>query len=512
MGLESGIFDHHGGLNFDKAAGFRKMSSFRKYLGAKPSQALFVFHVLLATISSHAAPINQGDAVPARCQGGSFEIPAQFSKTVMWSILSDLDSVELVKLQKGLTAPQSDCASKIKSQVDAWLASIKSKPSADLWAFRAGYSFYTNPNKSVALNAAQEAIKLAKQEHAAGYYYKAVSLRYTQAQDITDALVATSVSKDADPFDLVLRRRAIQLLKNRLNGMALFNAAEKWTKAYPNDVDVMLTFFHAALTAKKFKVADEALRKLRAMDLASEGTSEPALRGEILNAQEKYREASVIFQSLLDDKTLSSRKRWHYQKQYLVSVVGQKKWREVRTTLDQLLLLEPTNEEYIRLFDAAIDNGGVDPVNPLADLEQALKTSPESITVKYALAKIFIKEFEYGPRLDKANLITRAETLTSQLSYAQPQSIDAAFLNAKVLFLKKVFSKAENAIRPAIEGTKKGDAKYRSSLSEIYEVAARIAWARGDWGEAKRLAREGIARIPLRADKAPLQQLLASIK
>ncbi len=429
----------------------------------------------------------------------------------MWQILSDLDTLELTRMQKGWTKAQENCFDKIKTQSETWIREYKGKPTADLWSFRAGLTFYTNSNKSVSLASAQEAVKLVKYDHAAAEYYKAVSYRYSQTKDITEALIRASTSTEKEPFDVVLQRRSMMLLRSRLKGQALFSTAAKWAKSYPNELEVQLIFFEAAIDIKNISSAQATLKQITKLDLSSSETSEPALRAEILNAQAKHQDAALVYKSLLSESGLTARKKLHYQKRYLESVAAMKSWREVRTTLDDLLMQDPGNARYRSLFDASIENGGLDPLNPIDDLEKALKVNAESFVIKFTLAKALINEFESGARQDKATLLARAEALTSQLSYADSSDIDIAYLNARVLYLKKVFSKAENEITPAIASSKAQGITFQTPLSDLYEIAARIAWARGDWGEAKRLAREGIGRISMRSEKIPLQKLLQQI-
>ncbi|HVJ65996.1 MAG TPA: hypothetical protein VM901_12120 [Bdellovibrionota bacterium] len=489
------------------------MTSFREYLGAKRRQAGFVFHVALVSLpitTRAASPIN-ADFLPSRCASATIELPATFDKKVMWPILADLDAMERATVQKGRTPEQQACFENLKTQVGAWLAARKERPSAEQWAFRAGFLFHTEANKSAALAAAQEAIRYAKNPAAVAEYYRSLSLRYSQVRDINDALGRASISSDAEPFDVTVRRRAMMLLRGRLSGRPLLDLSERWSKLYPTEVDVQLVHFHAALDAGEYKDANATLEKLKAMDLGATDTSEPALRAEILIAEGKYNDASLIYKSLLSEASVAPKKRLQYQRLYLRSLVGLGAWREVRTLLSELLPAEPSDAELLAHFDEAIDKGGVDPLNPLEDLEAALRLSPESTLIKYALAKVYIKQFEDGPRLDKANLINRAETLAAQLAFAEPGSVDVGYLNAKVYYLKKVYSKAEFAIVPAINDSKRSGAKFKTTISDLYEVGARIAWSRGDWGEAKRLAREGISRINLRAAKAPLQELLKQI-
>jgi hypothetical protein len=476
--------------------------------------------LIFASTSSWGNQIINQDFIPNHCAASdSKALPEGFAKAEMWKFLQDLDTLELTKLQRGWTKAQQDCSLRLKQIGEEWLKNFKEKPSADLWAFRAGFSFYTNPNKTIALSAAQEAQALTSKPHAAAGYFKAVSLRYTQTKDITDALVNASISTETEPFDQVLRKRAMLLLKPRLTGQALFVTAQKWAKAYPKDVDVILSYFDAAIQIKNIKSAKEILEKLKNFDLSATETSEPALRAEILTAQKKFEDAALIYSSLLSEKNLRPQKRDHYRKRYLEAVVAMKSWNQVRTILEQLLLQDPSNQRYQTLLDASVRNGAINASDPINDLEKLLKLSPESIVIKYALAQVLINEFENGARQDKAVLIARAETLASQLSFAnsiatnQPSgvAIDVAYLNARVLFLKRVFSKAENEIVPAIKSSKEAGVKFQTSISDLYEIAARIAWARGDWGEAKRLAREGISRIPLRPAKEPLQRLLQQI-
>lgn len=489
------------------------MSSFRKYLSAQRCQIGFVFHLaVLVPISSRAGQISNPDIIPARCtQGVETALPAEFQKTAMWSLLRDLDALELLRAQKGWTSDQQNCVAKIKAQGEAWINNYSGKPSAEVWAFRSGFLFYTNPNKSLALAAAIESEKLGASEHALAQYYKALSLRHSQTKEINDALIGASISLADQPFEVLLRRRAMFLLRQRLRGAALLGVAKQWAKFYPRDIDVMLTYFDSAIQTKSIESAEEIFKALAALDLSNSETSEPALRAAILSVQGKYQDASLIYKSLLEEPTLSAARRTNYQKHYLDAVAALGSWKEVRRTLESLLPLDPMNGRYRDLLDQSINGGAVDAAAPIDDLEKALALNPDSFTIKYALAKILINEFENGARQDKANLIGRAETLTSQLSFVRADAIDVAYLNARVLFLKKIFSKAENEIAPAVTASKKRNATFQTPIVDLYDIAARIAWARGDWGEAKRLIREGITRVSLRAEKGSLQALLRQI-
>lgn len=485
------------------------MPSFRKYLGAKPCQIRFVFHVaVFVAISSRAEQSFNADFVPARCEGAAKSpLPSIFLKSEFYKLLDDLDTLELTRLRSGFTEKQQKCVNDLKALGDDWLDSYKGKQDADFWAFRAGFLFYTNPNKSLALSAAQEAAKSAKRDHTLAQYYRALSLNSTLNKDITEALIGASTSTDKEPFDLKLRRRAMLLLRSRLSGRALFSVSEKWVKLYPSDVDVLLTHFDAAIQIKDIKTAETYYQKLKGMDLSSTETSEPALLAEIMIAKGKFEEASLIYSSLLEQPSLGAKKRQHYLSQYLSAVVAMKSWVKVRSTLEQLLVLDAKNEDYLKLYEQSVVNGGLDPMNMVSDLNRALKVYPESRLLSYLLAKALIAEVEKGG-VDKVSLLADAETISSQLGFNASKDIDVAYLQAKIFYIKKVFSKAENVIIPAIEASKSKGASFTTALVDLYDIAARVAQARGDWGESKRLAREGMSRVTLRADKARLATLL----
>lgn len=489
------------------------MASFRKYLGAKFSECGFVFHgcLLWGGISAWAQPILNAEVKPSASCGAVAKLGANFDRKLFWQRLADIDALDLVRLRGGWSPQQKNCFEELISEGSRWVEVYTGTKGAEFWAFRAGVLNYAGKQNAQQLGAVDMVYKAGEGGRVAAGYYKAMALAPTLKAEITQALEEASLADAPEPFDGVLRRRAMKIVKTRLAPEKLFGIAQKWSKLYPKEIEIQLWAFDAAIATKNVKIAQKYLRGFEGVDLSAYHRTPASLKAEILFALGKYREASQIYASLLQDKKIGSARRQHYSARYLEGLLELKQWPQVRSTLEFLLNAEPNNERYLRLYEVSFDQGALDPARALEELQAASERHPDSLVLRSMLARRYLKEFERGPRQDKANLMARAEALSSQLSSAQPTSADALYLQGRVLYLKKAFAKAENVVREAVVQTKAPDATYQTSLPEIYELAGRVLWARGLWGDARLLLREGISRVDLKEQKAPLQKLLREI-
>lgn len=424
----------------------------------------------------------------------------------------EIEALDQIKIRQGWTAEQKKCFELVTEKLQKWTNSKElTQETTEILAFKSALAFFTETSKQNALGLAEKSLRVSKQnEPVFSNYFRALSLSSSSKQEIAASLLAASKSKTTHAYEEVLRKRAISLLKNRISGLEVTAASKEWLKIEPNNVEIMLWAFQAAIDTKNIKEAQSLLKKLEDKNLADTEVSLASLRAEILFGLEKYSEAGVIYEKLLQEKSLSPKRRKHYLARFFETQLSQKNWKNVRSTLEKLLSGDPTNARYLKFYEQSFVEGALDQQNLIKDLQRAIEIYPESQVFKMMLASAYLKQYESPQYEDKVTLLFRAESYTSQISNMGKTSADAGYLRAKVLYYKRAFTKAENEILLAVSNTK-NSSEYKTPLVEIYDLAARVLWARGLWGEARKIALEGSRRVTLREHKEILNKLRKQI-
>ncbi len=234
-------------------------------------------------------------------------------------------------------------------------------------------------------------------------------------------------------------------------------------------------------------------------------------RAELLYLEDKFSEAARNFWQYLRTDGADPSRRRHVQAQLLKIFEKDRDWPRIRRISDEILTVDPSDAEALRLQELSILKGALNQKNRMRDLERAIDLNPKSAALQIMKINVLLG----GPlrpsrrgTLNEDRLI-QADAHIEVLLSQDRASVEANYWKAVSLFHRSSFTTADRFFAQALESLRTGLRATTVDSVDAWIGAALNKRARGYFSEGRELLAEAMTRTQDKAKKDEIRKLLA---